>query len=139
MPIKRITSVSTTNKYLEKRIEENNRRLLQQLQYVGESCLIKARTDGSYTDQTGNLRNSIGYVIADNRSIVSTAGFSQNGEDGKKTATQKAVDTKGDNMVLVVASGMNYASYVAAKGYDVLDSAELIVPRLMKQLGFKRK
>jgi hypothetical protein len=40
-----------------------------------------------------------------------------------------------------MATGMNYSSYVAAKGYNVIDSAEdmaeRLVPQLMRELGFK--
>ena len=44
-------------------------------------------------------------------------------------------------VVLLVAAGMKYASYVSAKGYDVLDSSELLadklVPQMLEQLGLK--
>ena len=33
------------------------------LQYIGERCVAEARENGSYQDRTGNLRNSVGYVI----------------------------------------------------------------------------
>ena len=41
---------------------------------------------------------------------------------------------------LIVVAGMEYAAHVKNKGYDVLDSSELladrIVPSMLKQLGF---
>jgi hypothetical protein len=44
-------------------------------------------------------------------------------------------------IVLIVDAGMHYASYVSAKGYDVIDSAELLaqqlVPEILKRLSSK--
>lgn len=137
MPIKQTTSMATIELYLKKLIEENNRKVLRYLSYVGESCTTQARTAGSYSDDTGNLRNSIGYVVASNGNVVLSAGFEVDPQGAKATASRKAIDLSGDTMALVVVAGMNYASYVAAKGYDVLDSAEILAPRLIKQLGLK--
>jgi hypothetical protein len=46
-------------------------------------------------------------------------------------------------IALIVVAGMEYAATVAAKGYNVLDSAELtaqaLVPKLLQQLKDKSK
>ncbi len=43
-------------------------------------------------------------------------------------------------IVLIIVAGMNYARYVSAKGYNVLDSAESLaerlIPQIMRELGF---
>jgi hypothetical protein len=106
------------------------------LQYVGERSLTEARLSGSYQDRTGNQRNSIGYIIVMDGKIIRENG----GDEGRKFARQMIREfPKG--LVLVVAAGMKYASYVAAKGYNVIDSAEdlaeRLVPQMLKDLGIK--
>jgi len=65
------------------------------------------------------------------------------GKDGssKGAAYVKSLARKfPQGICLIVVAGMNYASYVSAKGLDVLDSSELLaerlVPQMLKQLGF---
>ena len=46
-----------------------------------------------------------------------------------------------NGVVLVVVAGMNYAAHLSDRGYDVLDSAEVLaaklVPQLLQSLGFE--
>ena len=42
------------------------------LQYIGEECVRQARENGNYIDHTGNLRNSIGYVLLCDGNIISS-------------------------------------------------------------------
>ena len=70
-------------------LEKVRRQIIRELSIIGERCINEARLKGSYTDHTGNLRSSVGYVIV---------------EDG------------------------------AAKGYDVLDSSELLARQLADKL-----
>ena len=106
-------------------------------------------TPCSYTDQTGNLRSSIGYVVVKDGIIVEN-GKSQKylegtlGEgEGVKFARQLAADAPRKGIVLIVSAGMNYAAYVEARGYNVLTSAELLadslVPQILTSIGFKVK
>lgn len=120
------------------------------LQYIGERCVAEARENGSYQDRTGNLRNSVGYVIVYKGSIISE-NFAErvNGkvasevsgmEEGQKVAELLAANiSKG--YALIVVAGMHYAQYVESLNYDVLDSAERlaerIVPSLLQQLKSK--
>jgi hypothetical protein len=55
-----------------KRIEEV---ILLRLQRIGEQFITDARLNGTYTDRTGNLRSSIGYVILRNGEQYSQGGF----------------------------------------------------------------
>ena len=48
-----------------------HRATVKVLQYIGEQCVKLAREKGTYNDITGNLRNSIGYVLVKNGSIIS--------------------------------------------------------------------
>lgn len=117
--------------------------LIRQLFVVGEKCVNDARLQGSYKDQTGNLRGSVGYGIVDNGNIVTTAGFQQvlGGTDGpqkgKAYLDSLLEENKVNGPTLIVVAGMNYAKYVADKGYNVLDSAEMLAEKLVKELQEK--
>lgn len=137
--------MSEIDKYIEEQIQRITDAILYNLQYVGERCLNTARQTNSYKDQTGNLRSSLGYVIAMDGKIVHNSTFEivKDGGDGKKSGIQFAkeiVRQFPEGIVFVVVAGMHYAQYVSATGRDVIDSAELLadklVPQILKQLGF---
>lgn len=118
------------------------------LKYVGLECVKEARKNGKYTDQTGNLRSSIGYAILEDGKPVKKSGF----ERVKATAAEaqgqsealitRLAATYNTGLVLVVVAGMDYAAYVEARGYNVLNSAETLaktlVPQMLKQLGLMK-
>mgnify|MGYP006872978794 CR=1 FL=1 len=146
MPIKCTTPMSQIDKYIKQQLERQERALIRTLSYVGERCVNEARAYNgkAYTDQTGNLRSSVGYVVAVDGKIRSSSTFETvlNGDEGGKTGkayAKELVSKYPQGAVLIVVAGMNYAQYVSAKGYNVLSSAELLaeqlVPTLLKQLG----
>lgn len=110
-----------------KRMEEA---VLSRLQQIGEQFVSDARSDGSYTDQTGNLRSSIGYVILKDGVQLELSGFevkkegAEGSQRGKALADQIATDYP-RGFVLIVVAGMEYAAAVEAKGYDVLTMSSL--------------
>lgn len=118
------------------------KRQIQRLQYLGEQCVTKARLDGDYMDQTGNLRSSIGYVLFKN-GIAIHQSFTQVGSGLKGTNEGRATAIKAgskfkDGICLVVVAGMNYALAVESRGRDVLTSTELFakqeLPKMMEAL-----
>lgn len=148
MPIEQLTPMSEVEDYLETQIERLRNVAIRNLAYVGERCITASRIGGSYTDQTGNLRSSTGYTLIEDGRIINVGGFEieRKGGDGAKsgeTYAKKIASKYPKGLVLIVVAGMNYAAYVSAKGYDVLDSAELLaeqlVPELMKKLEFKKR
>lgn len=106
-------------------------KMLLAMQYAGEQFVNKARLTGNYTDDTGNLRSSIGYVILYNGEVVK-ANFqkhrgSADGDLGVLTGYDKANEIAAevasdfpDGFVLIGVAGMEYAAAVEAKGYDVI-------------------
>jgi hypothetical protein len=146
MPIKRLTPTTEIDRYIAGRVEALKKALVYNLCAVGEQVLNAARLTNSYKDQTGNLRSSIGYVVAVDGEIVQMSSFDtvKEGREGSRGGKEYAMQLVRDfphGIVLIVVAGMNYASYVSAKGYDVLDSSELLadklVPQMLQQLGFK--
>lgn len=145
---------------LEKRIEMA---YINRLVEAGEMACQEAIKNGDYEDVTGNLRSSMGYVIAYDGRIIKEGGFHKvqghganmqkvefttkdgknvsfwakgkfgDGSEGSKKGLEFAhskISSSGYSFVLV--AGMEYASYVSSKGYDVLDSGTLMLWKLIK-------
>lgn len=124
--------------YAQKKVDEMKEKIIRRFSYVGQLCVEDARLRGSYTDRTGNLRGSIGYVVADDGVIVDSSAFTpvkggtKGPTAGRSFAESLVRGRRG--LVLVIVAGMRYAAYVADRGYNVLDSAEIIAERLLSQL-----
>ncbi|WP_288896887.1 hypothetical protein [uncultured Capnocytophaga sp.] len=116
----------TFDKIKEKYINEATNKFIE----VGERCIIEARDNGAYTDRTGNLRNSVGYVVLLNSVEKSKSNISALNQ--KLIEELKSKYPK--DLVLIVVAGMNYAAYVEAKGFNVLSSAELIAKNILTKL-----
>lgn len=147
MGIVQKTPMSEIDEYIAQQMEQIVNAIIYNLQYVGERCLNAAREMNSYKDQTGNLRSSLGYVIAIDGKIIHQSNFEvvkQGGSGAKRGIkfAKKIVRQFPEGIVLVVVAGMKYASFVSSKGYDVLDTAELLaddlVPKVLQQLGFMK-
>lgn len=97
------------------------------LRVLGEDLVAYAKDKHNYTDQTGNLTNSIGYVVVQKRTPIHYGGLLNPGEGsetGLKLALKLASKTP-NSFSLIIVAGMNYAAYVEAKGYNVIIPAEL--------------
>lgn len=99
------------------------------LKYLGEELVKYAKDNHNYTDQTGNLTNSIGYAVVHNHDIVYSSFDESSGVadiSALQAAKAMAQDIYGNNCYsLIIVAGMNYAAYVEAKGYNVILPAEL--------------
>lgn len=148
MGMKMVTPQAEIDAYIQVKLDSLRKAVIYQLKYVGESCIRQAREwkgqNNPYTDRTGNLRSSTGYVIVENGKVVFLSSFdSVKGGDGKEGEefAQSLASKFPKGLTLVMVAGMNYAAYVSARGYDVLDSAEdlaaKLVPEMLNKLGFK--
>lgn len=146
MPIRQITPMSEVTDYLDRRIAALEEALVYNFEVIGERVVERVRSAGNYTDRTGNLRSSTGYVVVKDGRVVrwsdfrSVKGGSDGSADGKDFAAGLARRFSA-GIVLVVVAGMRYAYYVKKRGYDVIDSGELLadtlVPKLLKDLGVR--
>lgn len=145
MPVKLTTPRSAFDMAIDEFTEQAENAIISILMYVGESCITEARDNGSYMDQTGNLRSSIGYVVVNNGKIVGMKVGEQvkDGTEGKGKAESymtRLASEHSTGICLIVVAGMNYAVYVEGRGKNVLSSAELLaermVPQMLEQLGF---
>lgn len=143
MKIKMTTPKKVIRAQISDSINQYRQRIIRYLFVIGEKCVNDARLMGSYKDRTHNLRGSTGYTVVDNGNIVTIGGFQQieGGSDGPKKGREYLDSLIKENKVngpmLIVVAGMNYAKYVADKGYNVLDSAEILAEKLIKELQLK--
>lgn len=135
-------AITASVKAFQQRVEVATIYMLTQL---GESLVKYAKQQRNYTDQTGNLTNSIGYVVVKNGKPISFGGLDQSG-DGKDAGYKLAMDMAAkttSSFSLIIVAGMNYAAYVEAMGYNVILPAELKAktdfPATMKRLMEKAK
>lgn len=116
--------------------------MVQRLAEIGELAVADARRSGNYTDRTGNLRSSIGYVVANNGTVVARSSFDsvRGATEGPQTGLSLAesVASQSSGLALVLVAGMDYAEYVADKGFNVIDSGRIIAERLIQQLSIPK-
>lgn len=108
--------------------ENAEKAIYEQLQAAGEMFVKLARDSGSYNNQTGNLRSSIGYVVAYNgKALVDDFKVIDGGETGAKNARQLATSVASKTMgfMLVGVAGMQYAAAVESKGFEVISNSSL--------------
>ena len=147
MGIRMTTKLDEIHKVLMKEANRVERLTIRALSYLGEQCVSRVRNRGgnkSWYDQSGNLRSSVGYVIAYNGSIIQYSEFNQikQGSEGVtvgKKLAEELVKRYSSDYVLVIVAGMNYAEYVERKdNKDVLASTELWaidqVPKMLEKL-----
>lgn len=147
MGVKMTTPMSKVNSYLQSEAERIQMLTIRALSALGELCIADARDrspEDSWFDNTGNLRSSIGYVIAYKGNIIHYSEFkqikdgSEGSDTGKKFAEEIAKRISKD-YALVVVAGMNYAEFVEAMdNKDVLAHPELFakaqLPKMMEKL-----
>lgn len=115
-------------------------KLLKLLLRAGEYFVKEARSNGVYLNHTGNLRSSIGYVIAENGKIQEENFKLQNvgseGADGLAKAKKLAIElanTYSEGFVLIGVAGEDYAAYV-----ERIDSKDVIYSSSRKLEKFLR-
>jgi len=83
------------------------------LKTLGEEAVKHAKRNKGYENRTGNLENSISYILYKNGEVVSQ-------HIGKTDGVDISGNPKSKGFTLVIAAGMSYGKYVEDKGYNVL-------------------
>lgn len=110
--------------------------IVLRLRRVGETFVKNARENGQYNDITGNLRNSIGYVVLRD-GVQLYQDFRRAAKVGKGSGKKDGVNAARDlafeiaqnfprGYVLIVVAGMEYAAAVESRGKDVLTASSII-------------
>ena len=108
-------------------------RIIWTLAMVGENFVNDARTIRTYKDQTGNLRSSIGYIIARDGNIIqeNIEGKAEGRAQAKEIANE-VLRENSKGFILIVVAGMEYAVAVESKGYDVITGSVPAAKALLK-------
>lgn len=147
--------IKVVPKFSQKKIREMiaerllriDKALVLRLKRVGENFVKNARSTNSYKDQTGNLRNSIGYVILRDgvqlamnfrRSAAVSTGerTSRGSRDGVNAGRDLAIEVAQKfprGYVLICVAGMEYAAAVEARGLDVITASSQIAEEELKR------
>lgn len=134
--------------YLNREAQRHLQRTITLLQYVGETVVNDIRTShiSNWTDQTGNLRSSIGYIITVDGRPIDMSAFGKvtgpkpdpNEPDGTQSGRDYARQLASlypEGIALIVVAGMEYASYVEKRdNKTVLAQGEVEARRLVEQM-----
>ena len=131
---------SDLERWFDKFQDRAEEKIFKLLSAAGEKFVEVSRKSGSYKDQTGNLRSSIGYIIAiDGESVSENFEKANNGSD-KDTGINKAKQLAEDislayqgGYILIGVAGMDYAAIVEAKGRDVITSGNIQCEEYLKK------
>lgn len=129
-----------------------NQRAVEYLSRLGEQVVKYAKDNGNYTDRTANLRNSIGYIVVQSGNVIVesfTGGASPKEAGGDETRAKEAgleyarrvvSEYRKDKTYLVWVAGMEYAAYVEAKDYDVIQgSGDWVESQAQKQMEYFKR
>lgn len=139
-------NMDAIRKKLEKDLITISNIIIMRLTNLGEKAINHARLiphDIGYTNRTGALRASTGYVVyAQGKAIVSNfKGGNPVGLETGLTLANEIGSKYTTGWVLIVVAGMNYAVYVESANRDVLTSTEQLVtvelPKILKELEKK--
>ncbi|MBS4062472.1 MAG: hypothetical protein KG029_18900 [Bacteroidetes bacterium] len=126
-----------------------DRAIFFRLSFIGEKLVNYARSitaDIGYTDQTGNLRSSTGYIIVKDGIVLKSDFDEIQGPvasiiDGKSVGLNHAISIALKHpvgYVLIVVAGMDYAFAVESRGKDVLTTTEYLaneeIPKELRKL-----
>jgi hypothetical protein len=133
------------NKVLADTLQKHKEDVIETLHFIGLQCLEKmklhqgATEDGveykAYTDQTGALRDSSGYVVVWKGQEVKMSAMNGQGASYARQVVSENPNVTG----LILVAGMSYATFLLhgtkhiEGNYDVLVSASLHAEKLLKQ------
>ena len=134
MPLIPGFSQGSINNRIDRFVVSIEQRIIWTLAMVGESFVNDARNIKTYQDQTGNLRSSIGYIIAKDGVIIqeNVEGKAEGVAQARKIAREVLRDNS-KGFILIVVAGMEYAAAVESKGYDVITGSIPAAKALLKK------
>ncbi len=117
-------------------VNDKQRRMIMSLARIGERFISNAKVNGAYTDRTGNLRSSLGYVVILDGEVQrqSIKGDKPEGRMEAETLLDELAAEYGEGIVLIVVAGMEYAAAVESKGFDVLTGSAPLASEVLAEL-----
>lgn len=160
LTIKQLTPDDYIKKAMQNAIETEIQILLRKIAFIAVKAVNVARELGeeyrgksakeisdirkkkhtpNYIDDSGNLRNSIGFLLAYNGEVVNSDFKGGEPGDAAKKIANDALLGNANGIVLILTAGMEYAVNVHRRGYDVLTSAELFCKQSFDKMLSKYK
>lgn len=133
MGIKPNFTKAEVSNYLAVELKKIEDKIIEACEFAGEGFVKAAREmtkeEGGFGDITGNLRSSIGYfIVKDGKIIKQDLELSEKGSDrvtGLNTAKQFIKEIMDSNGIHVYGvAGMEYASEVESRGFNVISAQE---------------
>ena len=101
---------------------------------AGEEAIKVQIVESDYLNHTFNLRNAPGYAVTIKGKEVARKVPADSSHVDAKKKTEKTLDQADKTGTgLIFADGMEYASFVSAKGYDVVDSGLLHADKILNK------
>jgi len=137
----KLKNKQVVRRYLLDQIKLIEKALVYQLEFLVAELQNHAKDNAGYTDQTANLKSSIGGVVLKDGAPITYRGFEgtqEGGSSGLEFINSLLANYRSGYVVLVVA-GMQYATYVEdIHNLNVLKKTELEMqrelPRILKRL-----
>lgn len=134
-----VTDMKSLAREVEKEIEKETIKHLSKVLHRAVELVRKKMLNVAYQDHTGNLNSSTGFIIyKDGRVVHEDFRLSSKGTDketglkvGREVAFSVSRESKGWGIVLV--SGMEYASWVQGRGYEVVAGVAANLDAALKQ------
>lgn len=135
-------SQANINNRIDRFVVSIEQRIIWALAMVGENFVNDARNTKTYQDQTGNLRSSIGYIIArDGIIIQENVEGKAEGKAKAKEVAREVLRENNKGFVLIGVAGMEYACAVESKGYSVITgsvpAAKVLLKKKIKEYGLR--
>lgn len=132
MAVKTNATRNRLSQLLKEAGEILHQELSEGLAYLGNDCVKRIRENQvNWTDQTGNLRSSIGYAVYAYAKKMFESDFQvvKEGTEGSQKGMEYAESLAKEyskTYALYVVAGMDYAEHVEnLPGHDVLENTEI--------------
>lgn len=139
MSCEQITPQSEIEAFMQRQLELREKAIIYKLASIAEEVVNFAKITRGYTDRTGNLVSSTGYVLVKDGKVITGGKFEQSlkGADGTKEGETFAAEIAAQmpsGIGIVVVAGMKYAAFVEAKGFNVLAISEIKAKQLVQDM-----
>jgi len=110
------------SQYVQSQVQSYEDKVIEALQFEGERFVEDALNNRTFSDRTGNLAASIGYMILkDGQEIFSSfPGDQSEGVNNARKVAEEVASKANKGFVLIGVAGMSYAAAVESLGYDVI-------------------
>jgi hypothetical protein len=127
----KLTGLDEFKEFIQSSIKES-------MMETGEDALKVQKEKSDYLNHTFNLRNAPGYAVTIEGKEVARNVPTDGGHAEAEVKTNKTLDKANKlGTGLIIADGMEYASFVSSKGYDVIDSGLLQAHKILNEKAGK--